>query len=90
MVFVIAFLRRSLITLDDIRLPCIQYFSRADLHRCLQQHRASRLAHGSGDSAKRQKFKRHPVCARHSLDPAVFRPFFHTLIAEAQTAEVEG
>jgi transposase InsO family protein len=55
--------------------PSIPHLTRSALHRCLQRHGISRLLDIEGDKPKRQRFKRYPI------------GFFHTDIAEVQTAE---
>src|SRR5271155_3945684 len=75
---IVAFRRHTLLPLDDCHYSLratIPHLTRSSLHRCLQRHGVSRLPEIEGDKPNKRRFKAYPI------------GYFHTDIAEVQTAE---
>src|ERR1700727_502774 len=75
---IVAFRRHTLLPLDDCLYalqPTIPRLTRSSLHRCLQRHGIGRLPDIEGDKEPKTRFKSYPI------------GFFHSDIAEVQTAE---
>jgi len=75
---IVAFRRHTRLPLDDCLYALqltIPYFTRSSLHRCLQRHGIGRLPEVHGDKPTKRAFKAYPI------------GFFHSDIAEVQTAE---
>jgi len=77
---IIAFLRHSLLPLDDCLSalqPTHPHLTRSSLHQCSQRHNISRLPQiqGAGSKPKRKRFKAYPI------------GYFHIDIAQLQTRQ---